>query len=62
MDFVGGVFISLTMFLVILIYWRAKQKGDLPVGKYRLHHTTLLIALLVLALTGGALYSIIKLF
>lgn len=62
MDFVGGVFISAAMLLIILIYWRAKQKGDVPVGKYRLHHAALLAFLLVLALSFGAIYSIVKLF
>ena len=62
MDFVGGVFMSATMLMIILIYWRAKQKGDLPAGKYRLHHTVLLIFLLVLALSLGAVYSVVKLF
>lgn len=62
MDFVGGVFLSLQMLLIVLIYWQAKQRGDLKVGKYKLYHTALLVGLLVLALTIGAVYSVVKLF
>lgn len=62
MDIVGGVFISMEMFLVLLIYWRAKQRGDLSVGKYKLHHATLLVILLLIALSIGTVYSVVKLF
>ncbi|MDP2692593.1 MAG: aromatic amino acid transport family protein [bacterium] len=61
-DIVGGVFMSVEMLLILLIYWKAKQQGDLKVGKYKLHHTTLLLILLLLALTFGAVYSVVKLF
>ena len=61
-DIVGGVFGSIELVLLILIYWRAKHLGDLPVGKYRLHHTALLAALLFAAFAVGAIYSVIKLF
>lgn len=61
-DMVGGVFVSLQTLLLLLIYWRAKQKGDLPVGRYKVHHTAWLAAILVLAFTIGAIYSIVKLF
>lgn len=59
-DIVGGVLVSLEIFMLILVYWRAKQKGDLQPVKYNLHHTWLLIALLLLALTVGTIYSITK--
>jgi len=62
MDIVGGVFMSFEMLLILAIYWRAKQKGDLKVGKYKLYHTTLLFILLLFALSVGAVYSVIKLF
>jgi amino acid permease len=61
-DIVGGVFMSIEMLLILFIYWKAKQVGDLKVGKYKLHHTTLLIILLLFALTIGALYSVYNLF
>lgn len=61
-DLIGGVFFSLEMLLVILIYWQAKRKGDLPIGPYKLHHTWLLVALLVLLLAVGGVYSVVKLF
>lgn len=58
-DIVGGVFMSLEMLLVLLIYWKAKQMGDLPPGKYRVHHATVLAMLLLVALTLGVVYSVI---
>ncbi|MFH1286306.1 MAG: aromatic amino acid transport family protein [Candidatus Magasanikbacteria bacterium] len=62
MDFVGGVFMSIQMLLILVIYWQAKQKGDIKVGKYKLHHTLFLMIALVFALTIGAIYSVAKLF
>lgn len=62
LDIIGGVLITSEMFLIILIYWRAKQMGTLPVGKYQLHHTALLIACLLVALAVGAIYSVYNLF
>ncbi len=59
---VGGIFVSLEMMLVILIYWRAKQTGDIRPSKYKLHHTLLLVVLLIVALIIGASYSVINLF
>lgn len=61
-DVIGGVFVSLEMLLLLLIYWRAKQLGHWRTGKYRLHHTALIGAALLLALLIGVLYSIGKLF
>lgn len=61
-DIVGGVFFTAEMFLIILIYWRAKQKGDLPVSKYKLHHVFLLLAFLILVLLIGGVYSVTKVF
>ncbi|MFH1789995.1 MAG: aromatic amino acid transport family protein [bacterium] len=61
-NIVGGVFISLEMLMVILIYWRAKHLGDLRPSQYHLHHVLLLAVLLVIALALGAVYSIFKLF
>jgi len=61
-DLVGGVFISTEMLIILLIYWRAKQRDDLKKTKYNLHHTFLLFAILIFVLTIGAIYSIYKLF
>lgn len=62
MNIVGGVFISIEVLLILLIYWRAKQKGKLNPGRYSLHHSALLGALLFLAFSTGAVYSIVTLF
>lgn len=61
LDLVGGVFVSTEMLMLILIYWKAKQLGDLSVGKYKLHHVALLAVILIIALTIGGIYSIVKL-
>lgn len=61
-DLVGGVFISTEMLIILLIYWRAKQCDDLKKTRYHLHHTYLLVAILILILTVGAFYSVSKLF
>lgn len=61
-DIVGGVFVSLEMLLILLMYWRAKQMGHWRPGKYKLHHTTFLLMALLLALSIGAVYSVVKLF
>lgn len=61
-DVIGGVFISLEMLLLLLMYWKAKQLGDLPVGKYKLHHVLPLIGLLLVALAIGVVYSVGKWF
>lgn len=61
-DIVGGVFISLTMLLLIFIYWRAKQLGDIKPSKYHLDHIYLLAGVLVLAFTIGVVNSVVGLF
>jgi len=61
-DLIGGVFVSTEMILVIIIYWRAKQIGDLPPGRFKLHHTLFLALLLLIALVLGAVYSVFKIF
>lgn len=61
-DIIGGVFTGTEMLLILLIFWRAKQLGDVPPGRYRLHHTVFLWILLLLALGVGTVWSVVKLF
>ena len=61
-DIVGGVFVSLELLLILFIYWRAKTVGHLPSGKFKLHHSLLLVAVLLVAFLAGAIYSVVKLF
>lgn len=61
-DLVGGVFISIEMILVLLIYKKAKQTGALDSPEYDLRHTLLLGIILLIVLTIGGIYSVAKLF
>ena len=62
-DIMGGVFISIEMLLTLLIYWKAKKSGMLiKKSGYKLRHSVPLIAILVVALLAGSVYSVIKLF
>ena len=61
-DIVGGVFVSTEVLLLLLIYWKATQCGDIAPKKYKLHHVALLGAVLVLVFTFGAVYSMWNLF
>ncbi len=61
-EVIGGVFFSLQVLLFLLIYWRAKQVGHWPRGRFGFHHTSLLLIVLVFIFTIGGIYSIINLF
>lgn len=60
-DFIGGVFLSIEMIMVILIYLRAKRKGDVRSSGYQIHHGLLLAIALFWFLFFGAIYSCAKL-
>ena len=62
LDIVGGVFRSLEMTMLVLVYWYAKQSGILKESKFKMHHTLFLIAFILIAFTVGAIYSVVKLF
>lgn len=61
-DIVGGVFVSTIMFLLILAYWRAARLGHAPPLKYKLHHTFPFIVFAMIALSIGAIYSVVGMF
>lgn len=56
-DLVGGVLISLEIFLLLLIYSRAKKMGDMPMGRYALKSSFTLMAFIALAVAIGMIYS-----
>jgi len=62
LDVVGGLFISIEAVAMVLIYWKAKQKGDLDPGQLNLHHAWLLTVPVFLVFTFFTIYSIIKMF
>jgi len=61
-DLVGGIFMSIEMAMLVLIYWKAKQEGDIEPSNYNLHHTLLFGVLAFVALALGSLYSLMKMF
>ncbi len=61
-DIIGGVLVSLELFFIIAIYWRAYRKGDLQQHTYPLHRIIIFVIPLILALGVGAVYSVGKLF
>ncbi|HBU07275.1 MAG TPA: hypothetical protein DEB09_04285 [Candidatus Magasanikbacteria bacterium] len=62
LDLIGGIFISIEIFMTILLFWKSRQNGDKKNTKYSLHHAWLLVAMLLMALAVGAVYSVGKLF
>lgn len=54
---VGAIFGSLNAIIIILIYWQAKQKGDLPARRYKIHHALLLSILILLVFVVGAVLT-----
>lgn len=57
-DIVGGVFVSLELFLLLLIYWQATRKGDLKPVKYGLHHAALIGSIIFISLMIGTWQSV----
>jgi len=62
MDLVGGVFVSVQMFLIILVYWKAKFRGDVEPSDYKMHHAFLVAGLALVAFFLGAVTSVWELF
>jgi len=60
-ELVGGVLISIELFLIILIYWIAYRRGDLRRHSFPLHHMALFSIPLIITLAIGAVYSVMKL-
>jgi amino acid permease len=58
-DIVGGIFMSLEMFLIIYIYWRAKHLGDIKETSYTLHHS-MMIAIIAIILLAVHTHLLIK--
>jgi len=61
LDLIGGIFISTEILLTLLIYRQSKKNGDLKSQDYVVHHTLLIMVLLLTALTIGAAYGVGKL-
>lgn len=57
LEVVGALFGSFNAAIIILIYWRAKRRGDLPVRWYSLHHALLLSVLILAVFAIGAVLT-----
>lgn len=60
LDLIGALFGCIVAILIIIIYWQAKQKGDLVPHKYHLHHTLLLSVVIIIIYLIASIYSLIK--
>jgi hypothetical protein len=60
LDTVGGVFVGVEAILMVLVYWRAKHKGDLPTPNYDLHHMWLFAVPVLLAFTVATIYGVVR--
>jgi len=61
-DMVGGVVISLEMIILVFIYWKASQEGEVCPVQYKLHHSLLIVMTALTIFTLGSIYSIWNLF
>ena len=61
-DLIGSVFGAVVAVLIIMVYWKAKQRGDLHAVKYGLHHALLLSAAIIVIYLIASVYSLIKQF
>ncbi|HPV70424.1 MAG TPA: aromatic amino acid transport family protein [Candidatus Magasanikbacteria bacterium] len=61
-DIIGSVLGCVVAVLIIMIYWRAKQKGDLSSDKFRMHHILLLSAVIIAIYLVTSIYTLIKQF
>ncbi len=61
LDIVGGVFVSLELLLILLIYWKVKHVSRSNTRTLHLHHTALLGGILFIAFAVGGVYSVLKL-
>jgi len=57
-DVIGGVFMSLEIVFLLLIFWKAKRVGDIE-GKNFLSHTWLIFAGIVFMVSVGMIYKFI---
>jgi len=62
LDTVGGLFIGIEAILMVLVYWKAKQKGDLDASRYKFDFLWLLAVPVLLIFSGVTVVSIAKLF
>lgn len=62
MDVVGGVFVSLEMLMMVMIYWHARQRGKIKGRKSFWHHALLTSGVVFVALLVGTVYNISKYF
>lgn len=58
MSVLGGIFVSMEMFVMIYVYWKAKKEGDIEPEWYKLNFTAAITGLAIIAFFVGAASSI----
>jgi amino acid permease len=58
MSIVGGILVSLQMFLMIYVYWKAKTEGDIEPKQYKLSFTYAITGVALIAFLIGAVSSV----
>ncbi len=62
MNIVGGVFDSIVMVLILLIYLQARRYARRAVGSYRIHYGLWMTCVLLIAFFVGGVYSVFSIF
>lgn len=57
---VGAVFGTINTILFIIMYWRAREKGDMPARSFELHHALLLSTVVLAAFLAGMLLTFFR--
>lgn len=57
---VGAVFGTINTVLFIIMYWRAREKGDMPARSFELHHSLLLSTAVLIAFLAGTLFTFFR--
>ena len=61
-EVIGGVFVSIEMFLILFIYLQARRHAARGAGTYRVHHALWMTCMLLIAFLVGGVYSVFSIF
>ncbi|HBW74421.1 MAG: Amino acid permease [Candidatus Magasanikbacteria bacterium GW2011_GWA2_45_39] len=60
LSMVGAVFGTINTILFIIMYWRAREKGDMPARSFQLHHALLLSTAVLAAFLAGTFLTFFR--